>query len=322
MSSLKNSPYLIIGGTTKAATTSLFYYLTDHPQVCISSLKETRFFIDENYPTKPLSYHWTDGYEQYEKFFLTDSPQIRLRVEVTPDYLYSLGTPQRIKKVLPEAKIFFILREPISRIISWYKFAKQRALIPRKMSFDEYVEQQLDAEGYDPLLQVKQTPAQEGNLILPPSFLSALKHGCYANYLQSYLEVFGRDRVRIAFYEDLCQDPKVVLKNLCHFTDLNAEIYEDYNFQVFNRSETMKNIELDQVYRQLKTNIRKYTHNLPIRPPLRRVRKWFDSIYNPLNTRNPEKVVISTKIKSILQDYYQKENKALETLLGYPPPWG
>ena len=42
--------YLIIGGTTKAGTTSLHAYLSDHPQVCASSIKETRFFLDRDYP--------------------------------------------------------------------------------------------------------------------------------------------------------------------------------------------------------------------------------------------------------------------------------
>ena len=37
--------YLIVGGTTKAATTSLFSYLANHPATCAATYKETRFFL-------------------------------------------------------------------------------------------------------------------------------------------------------------------------------------------------------------------------------------------------------------------------------------
>ena len=37
----------VIGGTEKAGTTSVFDYLSAHPQVCASSRKETDFFRNE-----------------------------------------------------------------------------------------------------------------------------------------------------------------------------------------------------------------------------------------------------------------------------------
>ena len=58
--------YIIIGGTTKAATTSLYFYLADHPNVCASNIKETRFFLDADYPL-PVKYRLEDGLEKYEK---------------------------------------------------------------------------------------------------------------------------------------------------------------------------------------------------------------------------------------------------------------
>jgi hypothetical protein len=36
----------VIGGTEKAGTTSVFDYLSAHPQVCASSKKETDFFLE------------------------------------------------------------------------------------------------------------------------------------------------------------------------------------------------------------------------------------------------------------------------------------
>ena len=40
--------YIIISGTSKAATTSLFKYVADHPEVCPSYVKQTNYFLDSS----------------------------------------------------------------------------------------------------------------------------------------------------------------------------------------------------------------------------------------------------------------------------------
>ena len=315
--------YLIIGGTTKAATTSLYYYLADHPQVSASTLKETRFFLDLDYPVPPLAAKWTDGIEKYEEFFIEKKRQNSLHLEATAEYLYSAGTPQRIKESLPDAKMVFLLREPVSRVISWYKYAKQRANIPPEMTLDRYIEKQLQSNHFQLAKQQRITLDQNQDKSIPPSFfLSALEHGCYSGYLRSYFDILGRDNVYVAFYEELCQKPKFVLEEICSFARINPDFYSDYTFQVFNRSETMKNATLHGAYGSLRTSIRKYTHNLPIHYWLRQMRKWFDTkVYYRLNTLPTEQPEISPVIETKLKDYYQEEIQTLENLLDRPVPW-
>ena len=65
--------YLIIGGTTKAATTSLFIYLADHPSICAATYKETRFFLSSDYPL-PSKYRYREdqqggAVEEYNLLF-------------------------------------------------------------------------------------------------------------------------------------------------------------------------------------------------------------------------------------------------------------
>src|SRR3712207_1668459 len=103
-SNVKEHSYLIIGGTTKAATTSLFSYLADHPQICASSLKESRFFLDADYPVSSKC-RFEDGLDKYDELFQHCRDDRLLRLEATPDYLYSAATPQKIKFSLPKAKL-------------------------------------------------------------------------------------------------------------------------------------------------------------------------------------------------------------------------
>ena len=59
--------FLIIGGASKAGTTSMFSYLAEHPQICASHAKETRFFLDSDYP---LSSPWRCAKNGKDAYFV------------------------------------------------------------------------------------------------------------------------------------------------------------------------------------------------------------------------------------------------------------
>ena len=311
---IKKYNYLIIGGTTKAATTSLYCYLADHPSVSVSTLKETRFFLDENYPVQPQAEKWQDGIENFGNFFKSDA--LNLRVEATPDYLYSTGTPKRIKDQLPRAKVVFILRNPITRLVSWYKYAKQRNNIPKSITFDEYVDQQLEGKYFE----THAITGLDGDITLG-YFLSALEHGRYSKFLQNYIDELGRERIKIYFYEHLCIDPGNLLKDLCSFVSLESDFYHDYDFKIFNKSVKIENQKINFIYGKLRQLIRRRTHNLPIHNSLRQLRLWFDPIYYQLNSQAAEKVEISSNTRRKLEEYYAEDIQILETLLECSVPW-
>ena len=301
---LRNARYLIIGGTTKAATTSLFFYLKEHPQVCAANWKEVRFFLDDEYPLKS-KYRLSDGLEKYADFYAHCSDN-KLRVEATPDYLYSVGTPCKIKESLPRAKLLFILREPVSRLISWYKFAKQNDDIASDVSFDEYVRQLAREEG------------QEGR----PQHMLALEQGCYTRCLKSYFEVFNRERLRVAFYEEFQRGPATVLEDICLFASIAPGFYKDFDFKVYNKTETMRHPLVHKVYIGLRFHVRKFTHDKPlVHGSLSLLRQLCEPFYLKLNTRADEHTTVSPSTVRFLKDYYAEEVGSLQRLLDRKVPW-
>lgn len=304
-----NNFYLIIGGTTKAATTSLFNYLADHPQICATNIKETRFFLDANYPL-PSKYRFEDGLHKYEEFY-SYSKDKKIRLEATPDYLYSFNTPQKIKDSLPKTKFIFILREPVSRLISWYKYAKQIGKLPGEVTFDEYVQFQFKNDADSDSEQRVSHPSQ-----------FALKQGRYSLYLKSFLKVFNRDQIFIVFYEDFSKNPMLNLKSICTFADIDPEFYMNYDFKIFNRSDIMKSLKLHQFYVKFRIHARNYTYNKPvIHKILRKIRFTFEPIYLKFNAKSSEQLSMSKATMKLLHDYYCHEADNLTDLLGTRPPW-
>jgi hypothetical protein len=103
--------FLVIGGM-KCGTTSLHFYLSLHPEIFMSKTKELRFFVEHN--------AWPKGIEWYRSQFVTER---RERGETSPQYSNSPlfpGVPLRIHSVIPEAKLIYVLRDPVERLVSQY----------------------------------------------------------------------------------------------------------------------------------------------------------------------------------------------------------
>lgn len=101
-------PNAIVIGAQKCGTTALHSYLAVHPQVSASEPKELDFFIERG--------RWQLGVEWYRGRF---DPSLPIRVEASPQYTawpHHDGVPKRMASVIPDAKLLFIVRDPIARI--------------------------------------------------------------------------------------------------------------------------------------------------------------------------------------------------------------
>ena len=306
LKSVADYRYLIVGGTTKAATTSLFTYLADHPAICAATYKETRFFLSSDYPL-PSKYRYRGDVEEYNLLF-SDADETQLRMESTPDYLYCEEAREQIATSLPDAKLIFSLREPVSRLISWYRFAKQIGKLPQSLNFDAYVESLFAAANRHEALEEQH--------------LQTLQQGCYTIYLKHYFNRFDPVCIHTLFYEELAAQPADTMAKLCHFAGIDAGFYSDYGFKVTNRTQQMRNSELHRKYRDFRFRLRQWTHNKSvIHIPLRAIRRTIEPLYLRLNAQPDEKTQMSEETRHRLMDYYNSDVQALGELIGKPIPW-
>lgn len=105
-------PTFIIIGAMKSGTTSLYHYLSLHPDIAMSSKKELKFFVEEK--------NYWRGLAWYQSNFMG---MAKARGEASTDYSKYprfKGVSQRMHTVLPHAKLIYILRDPIDRIVAHY----------------------------------------------------------------------------------------------------------------------------------------------------------------------------------------------------------
>jgi hypothetical protein len=104
-------PTAVVIGGAKCGTSALHYYLDLHPEVSASHPKELNFFIEEQ--------NWPRGVGWYRSHF---RPEATVRVESSTGYTapWFEGVAERMASVVPDAKLIFLVRDPIDRMISHY----------------------------------------------------------------------------------------------------------------------------------------------------------------------------------------------------------
>src|SRR3954447_26712271 len=122
-------PTFLVLGAARCGTTSLHYYLAEHPDICMSTIKEPNHFLFAQTATGPkpciaddrrLLAKSVPERDRYERLFPVAAAAVG---EASPLYLYTRETPGLIRAALPDARLIAIVREPVERAWSPLLFA-------------------------------------------------------------------------------------------------------------------------------------------------------------------------------------------------------
>jgi hypothetical protein len=232
-------PNLIIAGAPRCGTTSLFTWLTDHPEVCGSRVKETRFLLDRGDPSfnPDLNYH-DHGLASYATYFEhCRAAHARVILEATPHYLYQDTALRVLAHLDPLPHIVFVLRKPSDRIYSHYQFARNdRALLPSELTFREFVF--LAKEGW---------PGRETR----GHVRDVLDHSRYLDYLRRWLDRFPGSHLHVFLFEALASSPQQFSRSVAEQVGIDPNFYAGYAFRRRNPSYRVRWQRLHHARRKL-----------------------------------------------------------------------
>jgi len=278
-------PNFIIVGTPKAGTTSLYHYLSEHPQVFMSEPKEVNYFSKDEIEEQGLYYQdfKAKDLKSYEALF----NQVRNEVAIgegSVSYLYYPKTPQKIKNILPDIKIIILLRDPIERAYSHYLMDFRMGLI--NLSFEEVVYKTSNHKKIDLFYQ------------------QYIELGLYYKQVKRYVDTFGNTQIKIFLQEDLKNNTEKVIFDLYSFLDIDNSIIIDTN-QQHNAFSMPKNKVIHQLY-----------SSYIIRSLIKTVftKKIKEQIKNIFFERK-KKPKLNYKTKEYLQKIYFEDIKKLESLI-------
>ena len=215
-------PNLVIAGVAKAGTTSLFRYLSQHPDVCPSSVKEARYFTGLRYGES------LPAPAEYAALFSRCDGR-RFRMEATPGYYPGGAVVARgIAELLPDSRVVVLFRDPVQRCWSWYRFVRSTTRIPKDLSFPAYLD------------RCTELHRREVDHLREHQPFWGLGGGCYDRWIDDWLDVFG-ERLRIGYFEDLVAHPQEFTEQLCGWLGADTDVCAGFTYHVENRTVQYKN---------------------------------------------------------------------------------
>jgi len=206
-------PNFLIIGVPKAGTTSLYFWLKQHPEIYMSPIKEPHYFSQiENKD------HITDWDKYLSLFKGVKNEKAIGEASTSYFHFYKISIPLIKEKLGDKIKIIVILRNPVERAWSHYMYYLK---LNRKVGPPE--------EALKPSYILNDEPWKVKNPFIEFSF--------YSQPLKYWLNNFKS--VKVMLYDDLKNNPKKFIKDLYTFLEVDSSFTP--TFEVRNVSGRPRN---------------------------------------------------------------------------------
>jgi len=193
-------PNLFIIGSMKAGTSYLWTLLNAHPSVFMSEPKEPCYFVEPKDLETVFPWMWRRGYWKHEQNYLglfesaADAPVVG---EASVFYTYkplAPGVAERLSRFNPDARLIYLMRDPVERTISHYwhnvRYFGEHRPIGRAVREDR---QYLDV-------------------------------GDYTMQLEEYLKFFPREQILTLTFEDLTEHLETTMAAVFSWLHLDGSV--------------------------------------------------------------------------------------------------
>jgi hypothetical protein len=207
-------PNFLVIGAAKAGTSAFFHFLTRHPDVFGCPVKEPNFLAFES---EPVEFHGP-GDEEVVRRTVTDPAAYRALFsgardeaavgEASAFYLYWPRAAEAISRLLPDARLIALLRDPVERAYSSYRHLVRDG--HETLTFEAALEEEPAriAAGWQPLWHYRAA-------------------GRYCGQLERYLARVPRSRMLVLLYDDFVADPARVLARTYSFLGVDPGFEPD-----------------------------------------------------------------------------------------------
>lgn len=220
-------PNFFVIGAAKCGTTSIHNYLSQHPQIFMSAIKEPNFFAfegeevnfkgfadNDNLPVKDPGDYDNCRYRRtitdinaYKNLFKNSAGKIAIG-ESSPCYSYIPKASERIKHHVPHAKLIAILRDPVDRAYSQYKSMIRYSHEPLDFLSAIEAEQNRIYDNWAPTYHYK-------------------SRGFYYKHLKRYYDIFDKNQIRVYLFENFSRYTADVLRDLFTFLEVDNTFIPD-----------------------------------------------------------------------------------------------
>jgi len=141
-------------------------------------------------------------------------------------------------------------------------------------------------------------------------FPPLLTRGLYFNQVQKYVDIFGKNQVKIIIFEELIKNPKTIIEEILEFLGYNKPL-ETFENEVHNPYSIVRGPVAGYIFQH--DMVRKFAQMIP--SSSRRILK------EKVILKQQQKPKMNEEVKKKLVNFYHNDVEKLKTLLGRDLPW-
>lgn len=287
-------PDIYIIGAQKSGTTTLYDWLSQHPEIYAHPLaKDYSYFSDDK--------TYNDGLGLFY-FFSRGAHDHQIVLGGEANSMYAPPGPQRMREIMPSSRLIAILRNPVDRAFSAYCHAVERVMEERLL--EQAIDDELAGVAYKP------EDARRRDY---------LAHGQYARQLRRICQYFNSEQIKVVIFEELKKEPLEVLQKIFQFADIRDDFVPDMQIKNKTKGGSRSKILAKILHRRPSSRVMRGLGRTLIPFSVRTNIRRKLVVINRIEQSKPDFPKIT---KRLLVNYYRNEITELESFLGRRiPSW-
>lgn len=285
-------------GVPKCGTTTLFEILSQHNEIQLADTVHKNVYLEK-----------TGGgglKNKVEKRYFANRNRGKIKGFVAEDWYGKISARDLAASFSRNLKIIFIVRNPVDRAFSHYKWAYAYHGLRGRSQKDYYkYNHSIAFEKY-----VKREYLQS----------TLIDYGNYYKYIKDFYKEFGRENIKIVIFEEFVNNVKKECESLFSFLEIRKDVDIQYNIRANANITVPKNLVSGILYGEIRTNFIFYVLYVKYRLEKKgeilnkivsRIVQAFQYCLKPDHDRSG----VNDKSRKFLQAYYKKDKESFEKLI-------
>ena len=272
-------------------------------------LKEPLYFTSESFPDRLFGINLPVVRDKSDYLKLYEDVKDEVAIgDASASYLWDKAAPKLIHDTVPHARIIIMLRDPIERAFSHY-LMHLRDGSETNLSF------------YDALKDDYDNEIKKG---VSSSHLY-VGYGLYSEQVKRYLDIFGKEQVKILIFEEFVQNTKNVTRDILEFLGIRessglpdniGKAYNAYSAPLFRYLPHVINS-----IARLRNKARGTENRIKVGKLMSGSDKSRRAIIRKILSKRSTKPRIPEEARLLLEDIYKRDVSELQNIIGRPLPW-
>ena len=224
-------PNFIVAGAPRCGTTALYAYLSEHPQIFMSKVKELNYFAEDFPNMQKINFR---RHEDYLQLFDDATAEHFGIGEASPFYLFSDVAFEKMYAALPNAKIIVSLRNPVDFIHSYHR-----------LNLTLLREDETDLQKAWALQEKRMRGEALPTHLREPELLMYGELGKFSPYIERLFAIYPREQVKVVLLDDLRADTKSLYEEVLAFLEIPSDGRDEFaqvNSNFENKSKILAKI--------------------------------------------------------------------------------